>query len=143
MGEALSREALAVYSLEEAIKKCPQVELPVVSDFCHGLYARTMFIPADTILTGAIHKDESFFVVRSGDLLVTTDDGPKQVSAGFMGITKAGAKRVGYAITDVVFTTFHANPEEVRDEAQLWEHFTLPAPADVLEQLEARTCLSE
>jgi hypothetical protein len=137
MSDALiTKSILDVYRLEKQILKQPQIDLPVENAFCHGLYARTMFIPADTVLTGAAHKEEGFFVVRSGILIVTTDNGPVQVSAGYMGITSKGAKRAGYAVTDVVFTTFHANPEEIREEKDIWDKFTEPPPANIEKLLE-------
>ena len=66
----------SILELEKAILQLPQIELEISHDFCAGIYARTMFIPAGTILTGAIHRHECFFTVRSGDLVITTDDGP-------------------------------------------------------------------
>jgi len=134
----LTKAVLDIYRLEKQILDLPQVDLPIENAFCKGLYARTMFIPADTVLTGAVHKEEGFFVVRSGILIVTTDHGPVQVSAGYMGITAAGAKRAGYAVTDCVFTTFHANPKEIRDEAAIWDEFTEPPPENLNALLEEK-----
>jgi mannose-6-phosphate isomerase-like protein (cupin superfamily) len=125
----------ALYKLEKSMMRLPQVETPTASDFCKGVYARTIFIPKGTLLSGAIHKDECFFVVRSGALVSTHgDDEPQYISAGYMAITPAGSKRMAVALTDVVVTTFHANPEELRDEEKLWENFTLPPPASTLEE---------
>lgn len=122
-----------VIELEKALMQLPQVDLPVCNDFCSGIYARTLIIPAGVCLTGAIHKDESFFVVRSGVLIVTTDDGPQQVGPGFMSITRPNSKRAGLAVTDVVCTTFHANPQGEQDPDALWEMITVPAPDTLLE----------
>jgi len=136
MGEvAIKPEHIPIYRLEQAIRTLPPVEMPVDNDFCHGVYARTVHIPAGTILTGAIHKDECFFVVRSGTILITTDTDPVKVSGGYMSITKPGTKRVGLALEDTVVTTFHANPEEIREQDKLWDHFTEPAPDNLLEVL--------
>lgn len=122
----------AVCRLEAELLKCPQVEMPVAHDFCDGLYARTMHIPAGTILTGAIHKRESFFLVRRGDLIVTTPQGPVTLRPGDMSVTGAGTKRAGIALTDVVVTTFHANPTGATDPVEIWELFTIP-PSQWLE----------
>lgn len=121
-----------IYRLESELLKLPQVELPIQHEFCDGLYARTMHIPAGVCLTGAIHRRESFFVVRSGTLVVTTDDGVKQLNAGDMFVTKPGTKRAGVAMTEVVVTTFHANPLDETDPICLWDEFTLPEPARLL-----------
>jgi quercetin dioxygenase-like cupin family protein len=121
-------EHLPIYLLEGELLKHPQVEMPVDHNFCNGLYARTMHIPAGTVLTGAVHKDESFFVVRKGLLVVTTDNGTAQVGAGFMSVTKANTKRAGVALTDVEVTTFHANPTNETDPQAIWDMYTIPAP---------------
>lgn len=124
---------LPIYRLEAELLKLPQVDMPVDHDFCNGLYARTMHIPAGTVLTGAIHKEESFFLVRKGELIVSTDNGPRTLKAGDMSVSKIGTKRAGIALTEVEVTTFHANPSNEQDPQALWDMFTIPAPAIALE----------
>lgn len=125
---AVPAQHLPIYRLEAELLKLPQVDMPVEHSFCAGLYARTMHVPADTVLTGAVHRFDSFFVVRRGRLLVTTDDGLALLEPGTQLVTKAGAKRAGVALTDVVVTTYHANPQDETDPVRLWDLYTLPAP---------------
>ena len=120
---------LPIYRLEAELLKLPQVDMPVTHAFCAGLYARTMHIPAGTILTGAVHKEESFFLVRKGELIVSTDSGPKTIRQGDMSVSKIGTKRAGITLTDVEVTTFHANPTNEQEPQALWDLFTIPAPA--------------
>ncbi len=129
-------EHLPIYNLEAHLLRLPQVPMPVTHDFCKGLYARTMHIPAGTVLTGAVHRDESFFVVRRGILIVTTDAGPVRVEPGFMSVTRPGTKRAGIAVTDVEVTTFHANPTNETDPETLWETYVQPAPPAALEAVD-------
>jgi hypothetical protein len=131
--DGVLEDHLPVYQLEAELLKLPQIDLPIDHAFCAGMYARTMHIPAGTILTGAIHREESFFLVRKGDLIVSTDDGPKRLGAGDMSISKIGTKRAGIALTDVEVTTFHANPSNEQDPQALWDMFTIPAPAPAIE----------
>jgi len=126
-------EHLPIYQLEAELLKLPQVDMPVDHDFCNGLYARTMHIPAGTVLTGAVHKEESFFLVRKGELIVSTDNGPRTLRPGDMSVSKIGTKRAGIALTEVEVTTFHANPSNEQDPQALWDMFTIPAPATALE----------
>ena len=126
-------EHLPIYRLEAELLKLPQVNMPVDHDFCNGLYARTMHIPAGTILTGAVHREESFFLVRKGELIVSTDKGLLTLRAGDMSVSKIGTKRAGITLTDVEVTTFHANPTNEQEPQVLWEMFTIPAPAPALE----------
>lgn len=132
----MNPDHLPLYRLEAEILKHPQVEMPVVHHFCNGLYARDLVIPRGTLLTGAVHRDESFFLIRSGLLAVTTDDGTALVGPGFLSVTSAGTKRAGLAVTDVVCTTFHANPMNEKDPEYLWEQLTVPPPEGILEILE-------
>lgn len=125
---------LPIYRLEAEILRLPQVEMPVEHAFCNGLYARTMHIPAGTVLTGAVHRDESFFVVRKGILMVTTDEGVARIEAGHMSVTRPETKRAGVALTDVEVTTFHANPDNETEPEALWDKYTVPAPCAILEQ---------
>jgi hypothetical protein len=120
---------LPIYRLEAELLKLPQVEMPVEHAFCAGLYARTMHIPAGTALTGAIHRQESFFLVRKGSLIVSTDSGPRTLGPGDMSVSSIGTKRAGVALTDVEVTTFHANPTNEQEPNALWDLFTIPAPA--------------
>lgn len=122
-------EHLPIYRLEGALLELPQVDMPVEHSFCAGLYARTMHIPAGTVLTGAVHRAESFFVVRKGDLIVSTDTGPQRLGPGDMSVSQVNTKRAGIALTDVEVTTFHANPDNEQDPQQLWDMFTIPAPS--------------
>ena len=116
----------AVYELENFIlANCPPVEMKTEHSFCDGLYARTMHIAAGTVLTGAVHAHECFFVVRSGVIIVTTGDNDSiTLCAGAMLIAPAGTKRAGVALHDSVVTTFHANPRNLRESSDLWCAFT-------------------
>ena len=132
---AVKAEHLPIYKLEQEILKLPQTVCPVIHDFCKGVYARSLIIPAGTILTGAVHKDECFFLVRNGCIIITTDASPIKAESGFMAISKSGTKRAGYALVDTLVTTFHANPEELRDPDEIWDHFTVPAPDNLIDIL--------
>jgi hypothetical protein len=131
--DIIPKDDAPIYHLEKEILKFPQVNMPVKHDFCDGIYARTMHIPAGTILTGAIHREESFFLVRKGELIVTTDNGLRIIGAGEMSVSQIGTKRAGIALTDVDVTTFHANPTNEQEPQSLWDMFTIPAPITSIE----------
>lgn len=122
-------EHLPIYRLEAELRKLPPVDCPITEEWCDGLYARTMEIPAGTVATGAVHSKECFLVVRYGEVLLTTDDGAVRLKAGDMVKSRAGTKRAAAAVTDCAVTTFHGNPTNERDPVRLWEMFTLPAAA--------------
>jgi hypothetical protein len=133
---AINPKHLPIYRIEQYLLSLPQVDMPVDHQFVNGLYARSITIPAGVMLTGAVHRDECFFVVRTGRILITTDDEPIEAKAGFMAASKAGSKRLGLALEDTTVTTFHANPQELREPDDLWDLITVPAPDNLLEMLE-------
>jgi len=124
-----------IFELEHQIQNAidqgvfPAMHNAVEHGHCNGVYARSLFIPAGGLLTGAIHKDESFFLVRTGVIIITTDTGTAEVGPGFMSVTRPGTKRAGLALTDCLVTTFHANPENERDPDKIWDNFTLSIPS--------------
>jgi hypothetical protein len=88
-----------------------QVEIKPVHHFAKGLYAREIFIPKGTLLTGKIHKDEHLNIVCKGEISVLTEQGPQRIKAPCTIISKPGTKRVGYAHEDTVWITVHATQE--------------------------------
>lgn len=94
----------SVEQLEQAILSAPQVDLRTEHVLSGGVYARTIHIPAGTVLTGATHKKDHVNVVF-GDITVTTDAGPIRLTGYHVIPTKAGSKRAGVAHADTVWTT--------------------------------------
>lgn len=84
--------------------------------FCNGVYAREIFIPADTALVGAIHKHAHINVVSEGKIIVATDEGVRTIEAPETFVSPAGVKRAGYVLEDTVWTTFHATESTTPDE---------------------------
>lgn len=107
-------EALEGFMLDQ-----PQVEIPVVHRFAPGLYIREITIPADTLMTGRVHKFEHFSAMVSGEMSTLIDGTIKRVSGYQPFIAPAGTKRVGYTHTPVVWVTCHHNPENLRDIEQI------------------------
>ena len=105
--------------MEEMILSVPQVDLKTSHQISGTVYARTIYIPAGTILTGAAHKKDHINIMQ-GDISVSTDDGMKRLTGQHILSTKAGMKRIGYAHEDTVWTTVHhtnlTNIEEIENE---------------------------
>lgn len=111
-----------------------RVEFQNLHDFAPGIYARSIFMPAGTILTSRIHKTHHFFVVSMGACTVIDTHGNRQyIEAPYMGRTMPGTKRALHVHTDCVWTTFHptksATVEECEREvfAEDWEAFDAEA----------------
>lgn len=109
MGDLKSNDQLitpvdSLLALEEQILALPQVDLRTEHSLAGGIYARTIFIPAGTVLTGATHKKDHINIVF-GDITVTTDGEPVRLTGHHVLPTKAGNKRAGVAHADTVWTT--------------------------------------
>lgn len=91
-----------------------------VNHFCNGVYAREITILKGTTLVGKIHKYDQLNVLSKGTIVVATEEGSRVLTAPLTFISGAGTKRAGYAVTDVVWTVFHAtsstNESEIEED---------------------------
>lgn len=87
-------------------------ELPVKHYFCNGMYARELFIPKGTVLTGAIHKTQHLCVMH-GDIEIESEFSAGRYAGYHMFVSEPGVKRLGYAYEDTYFTTLH--PTDLTD----------------------------
>lgn len=94
----------AVRRMEDMLLQMPQIDLQTQHLLSAGLYARTIFIPAGTVLTGALTNIDNL-CVAFGDITVTTDDGPKRLTGFNVIPAMAGAKRAGVAHSDTWWVT--------------------------------------
>lgn len=105
-----------ILSLEAAMKESPgQIDIDTSHYFTKGLYAREIYIPAGTLLTGKIHKEPHLNIISKGEISVLTEHGPIRIKAPCTMVSQPGIKRVGYAHADTVWTTIHANPTDESD----------------------------
>lgn len=109
-----------VEALQDEISKHPQYEPPTEHIFHGGMYCRQVWRPAGCLIVGKVHKKEHFYMVVSGTVRVTTDDGVQTVTGPFLLCSKPGAKRAVFAETDALCMTIHRvdsnNLEEVESE---------------------------
>lgn len=80
---------------------------PVKHVFAPGMYAREMSIPKGMLLIGKIHRGSHINVVSRGSIRVLTEQGTKVINAPCSFVSEGGTKRVGVALEDTVWTTFH------------------------------------
>lgn len=97
--------------LEATMLELPQLDLQLQHCFGPGFYARSLFIPADSTLTGMVHATEHIFMVTQGDITLITDEGVQRVQAPYQAVCKPGMKRAGYAHTDTVCVNVHITTE--------------------------------
>lgn len=96
-----------VEALQVEISKHPQYEPPTEHVFHGGMYCRQVWRPAGCLIVGKVHKKEHFYMIVSGTVTVTTDDGVQTLTGPMLLCSKPGTKRAVYAETDALCMTFH------------------------------------
>jgi len=97
-------------------------DLPIRHSFAPGIYAREMSIPEGTLLIGKIHKHRHHNFLMQGSIIVLTEDeGVKLLQAPLMIVSEPGTQRIGYAVTDTIWTTVHENKDNTEDLAIIEE----------------------
>lgn len=110
-----------VFAIEAEMRKHDLLDLPVRHFFSQGVYARELFIPKGTLLTGQIHKYQQLNIMSQGEMSVLTEDGVVRVKAPFTIVSPPGTKRIAYAHEDSVWTTIHGTDET--DLEKIEAHF--------------------
>jgi hypothetical protein len=94
----------SVAELESLLLTVPQVDLSTANLIHAGMCARTIFIPAGVMLTGALTNLDNI-CITSGDITVTTDDGTVRFTGYHVLPATKGNKRAGIAHADTYWTT--------------------------------------
>jgi quercetin dioxygenase-like cupin family protein len=107
-----------VEALQAAMSEMPQYEPPTEHLFHGGMYCRQVWRPAGCTIVGKVHKKEHFYVVVSGTICVTTDDGVQTVTGPKVLLSRPGVKRAVYAVTDALCMTFHVVEATTIEDAE-------------------------
>lgn len=103
--------ALQHYFESQVYDEDQQAKCTLRHFYSNGMYAREMFIPASMCIVGKIHKHAHLNTISRGIIRVTTEFGADEYDATDHPCTfesLAGTKRAVYAVTDTVWTTYHA-----------------------------------
>lgn len=99
-------------ALEAHLLDMPQIEMPLTHRFAPGVYAREIFMPADTFVIGQRHKTEHFNIVLTGRARVLIDGkAVQEVKAGDVFVSGEGVRKVLYIIEDMRWMTIHPTDE--------------------------------
>ena len=107
-----------VQALQNVISQMPQYEPETKHTFHAGMYCREVWRPAGVIVVGKIHKKEHFYLIVSGTVSITTDEGVKSVTGPHLLCSKPGTKRAVYAETDALCMTFHVVEAKTIEDAE-------------------------
>ena len=107
-----------VAALQDEISKHPQYEPPTEHVFHGGMYCRQVWRPAGCLIVGKVHKKEHFYMIVSGTVKVTTDDGVQTITGPMLLCSNPGTKRAVYAETDAMCMTFHRVESNTVEEVE-------------------------
>jgi hypothetical protein len=107
-----------VKALQVEVSKLPQYEPETKHYFHGGMYCREVFRHAGVLVVGAVHKKEHFYLIVSGKVAITTNDGVQEVTGPHLFSSTPGTKRAVYAVTDALCMTFHAIEAKTVEEAE-------------------------
>jgi len=108
-----------VEALQAELAKLPQFEPETRHYFHAGMYCRSVFRPAGVLVVGKVHKKEHFYVVASGTVAVTTDDGMQEITGPAVLLSRPGTKRAVLALTDATCLTFHVTDAKTPEAAEV------------------------
>jgi hypothetical protein len=134
-----------IIALESKIAELPDAFVgdsdicPLKHSFGGGIYMREIFIPADTLLTGKIHRHDHPNVLLEGEVSVVTESGGVELlKAPLAMISPSRTKRALYTHTDCRWITFH----NVGDERDLQKIESMIIAKSYAELEGGETCLS-
>jgi hypothetical protein len=107
-----------VSTLQAEISKLPQYEPETKHTFHAGMYCREVFRHAGVLVVGKVHKKEHFYLIVSGTVAITTDEGVQEITGPTLLCSKPGTKRAVYALTDALCMTFHVVESTTVEEAE-------------------------
>ena len=91
-----------VQALQNALMAFEPYQPETEHVFHGGMYCRKVFRPAGVLVVGKVHKKEHFYLIVSGTVAITTDDGVQLVTGPHLLCSKPGTKRAVYAETDAL-----------------------------------------
>jgi len=107
-----------VLSLAKFISTMERSTWNLRHDFAPGLYARTVMLPAGTIIEGAVHGTWHFLVLLTGDVEIMDEFHVERIRAPKFFASPKGIKRIVFAREDSIITTIHATDKTTVEDVE-------------------------
>lgn len=119
MQAATKQEARAkLVELETQLLAMPQMPLEARHYIAGGMYARELFMPKGSIVTGKIHLKEHLCHISFGWVTVVEDSKTYDVRGPCTFIGDAGSKRALLMHEDTLWTAFHTTDKLTVEECE-------------------------
>jgi len=93
------------------------IDFPVADIFSEGVYARSVFMPKDSIVVGKLHKTRHLNFVMSGKAWVWMNGEKQYVEAPCIIESFENIRKVLYIEEDMYWTTVH--PTDIKDKEEI------------------------
>lgn len=103
--------------LAEAMRQLPQIAIDTKHHWSGGMYARSGFIPAGTVIAGCTHKTDHISIIV-GDATLTIGDSVERLTGYNVLPTKKGMTRAIYAHSDCWMTTVCKTEKQTLEEIE-------------------------
>ena len=130
--------ASPIDKFEYELSTLPVGTLPLTHIFTDGIYIRKAFAPAGSMFTTVHHNTEHPFILISGTTEVISNEEASSITGPFIGITQKGTRRIVYAVTDTVYLTIHANPDNLTDPDEIIKRITIPVVNPLMDDEDPR-----
>lgn len=122
-----------------------QVECPHTRKMlANRIYYGEQVIPSQTIIVGAVHKYEHFFMLLKGEMTLFTEDGLSYLKSPEIFVSRAGSKRIGYAHSDCIVANIERLEDWMSDSVDsLWDQLyagTFDEYEDYLDSIREDAC---
>jgi hypothetical protein len=107
-----------VERLQVELSKLPQYAPETKHYFHGGMYCREVYRDAGVLVVGKVHKKEHFYLIVSGLVRITSDNGVIEAGSGTLMLSKPGTKRAVLALEPTVCMTFHRTDSVTVEEAE-------------------------
>lgn len=107
-----------VRELEALNAARPQVAVRIEHEFHAGVYARTAYIPKDTLVTGALIKIPTLLIIEGDTMIYVGEDDPLHATGYNVIRAAAGRKQAFVALSDVKLTMIFATAAKTAEEAE-------------------------
>ena len=141
---AIPNSHATIDTLAASLRRFPSVEdqCKLSHYFGPGVYLRSQWRPAGTFIIGHAHKTEHFNILLTGRLNVFMDGHVTQMVAPRIFLSKAGDRKMTFAVEDSTLITIHPTGET--DLEKLEEELITKSPESINHELtEARKALAE
>lgn len=115
-----SPKAEVLVDLEQAVLAMPQLDLASVTKhyFGGGMYARELYMPKGSVVTGKIHLKEHLCHISFGDVTIVEAGKRTRVRGPYTFVGEPGSKRALYMHENTLWTAFHVTDATTVEECE-------------------------